>query len=50
MVPWNFSSGNGAEWHSRHTPVWRLVMIALPRAGSPGAPVREAGMASPTMT
>ena len=48
MVPWNFSSGNGAEWHSRHNPVCRLTTMALPRAGSPGAPVSDSGMASPT--
>src|SRR5215211_2407128 len=47
-LPWNRSSGNGPLWHSRQSPTWRLTTMARPRAGSPPAPVSEAGMASPT--
>src|SRR5437867_6450514 len=45
--PWNRSSGNGPLWHSRHSPTCRLATIARPRAGSPFAPVSEAGIESP---
>src|SRR3989449_4306580 len=44
--PWNRSSGNGPLWHKRHSPTWRLATIARPRAGSPFAPVSEAGIES----
>src|ERR1041384_5513234 len=44
--PWNRSSGNGPLWHSRHSPTCRLATIARPRAGSPFAPVSEAGIES----
>src|SRR5712671_7919019 len=46
-LPWNRSSGNGPLWHSRHRPTCRLATIARPRAGSPFAPVSEAGIESP---
>src|SRR5712691_2802007 len=46
-LPWNRSSGNGPLWHSRHSPTCRLATIARPRAGSPFAPVSEAGIESP---
>src|SRR5712692_1673085 len=46
-LPWNRSSGNGPLWHSRHNPTCRLATIARPRAGSPFAPVSEAGIESP---
>src|SRR5258705_12491771 len=46
-LPWNRSSGNGPLWHSRHRPTCRLPTIARPRAGSPFAPVSEAGIESP---
>src|SRR5438132_13493738 len=45
--PWNRSSGNGPLWHNRHSPTCRLATIARPRAGSPFAPVSEAGIESP---
>src|SRR2546430_14283042 len=45
-LPWNRSSGNGPLWHNRHSPTCRLATIARPRAGSPFAPVSEAGMES----
>src|SRR5437660_9774504 len=44
--PWNRSSGNGPRWHKRHRPTCRLATIARPRAGSPFAPVSEAGIES----
>src|SRR2546421_2166424 len=44
--PWNRSSGNGPLWHKRHSPTCRLATIARPRAGSPFAPVSEAGIES----
>jgi len=50
MVPWNFSSGNGAEWHSRHNPVCRLATMFFRAPDRLEAPVSEAGMASPTIT
>src|SRR6266571_4116720 len=46
-LPWKRSSGNGPLWHSRHRPTCRLATIARPRAGSPFAPVSEAGIESP---
>ena len=46
-VPWNRSSGNGPLWQSRQSPTCRFATIARPLAGSPLAPVREFGMASP---
>src|SRR5437016_13375554 len=46
-LPWNRSSGNGPLWHKRHSPTCRLATIARPRAGSPFAPVSEAGIESP---
>src|SRR5216683_2656285 len=46
-LPWKRSSGNGPLWHSRHRPSCRLATIARPRAGSPLAPVSEAGIESP---
>src|SRR5260221_4711085 len=46
-LPWNRSSGNGPLWHKRHRPTCRLATIARPRAGSPFAPVSEAGIESP---
>src|SRR5580704_5330256 len=49
MVPWNLSSGNGPEWHNRHSPVLWLATIARPRAASPWLPVSDAGTASPTI-
>src|SRR5256886_17681617 len=45
-LPWNRSSGNGPLWHNRHSPTCRLATIARPRAGSPFAPVSEAGIES----
>src|SRR6266700_4787453 len=45
-LPWKRSSGNGPLWHKRHRPTCRLVTIARPRAGSPFAPVSEAGIES----
>src|SRR5437762_9346407 len=45
-LPWNRSSGNGPLWHKRHSPTCRLATIARPRAGSPFAPVSEAGIES----
>src|SRR5882762_9924075 len=44
--PWKRSSGNGPLWHKRHRPTWRLATIARPRAGSPLAPVSDAGIES----
>src|SRR6266571_7932798 len=46
-LPWKRSSGNCPLWHSRHSPTCRLATIARPRAGSPFAPVSEAGIESP---
>src|SRR5882672_9882722 len=48
--PGNRSSGDGPEWHSRQSPIWRLTTIARPRAGSPGFPVSDVGMVSPTIS
>src|SRR2546427_5507062 len=45
-LPWKRSSGNGPLWHSRQRPTCRLATIASPRAGSPFAPVSEAGIES----
>src|SRR5882762_9176709 len=45
-VPWKRSSGIGPLWHSRQRPTLRLATIARPRAGSPFAPVSEAGIES----
>src|SRR6516165_1987051 len=44
--PWNLVSGNGPEWQRMQVDV-RSSTSARPRAGSPGAPVSEAGMPSP---
>src|SRR6266576_3819332 len=44
--PWKRPSGNGPLWHKRHRPTWRFATIARPRAGSPLAPVSEAGIES----
>src|SRR6266700_6661050 len=46
-LPWTSSSGNGPLWHKRHKPTCRFATIARPRAGSPFAPVSEAGIESP---
>src|SRR6267143_5804242 len=45
-LPWKRSSGIGPLWHSRQRPTCRLATIARPRAGSPFAPVSEAGIES----
>src|SRR6266705_3350980 len=45
-LPWKRSSGNGPLWHKRHRPTCRFATIARPRAGSPFAPVSEAGSES----
>src|SRR6266704_943281 len=45
-LPWKRSSGNGPLWHKRHRPTCRFATIARPRAGSPFAPVSEAGIES----
>src|SRR5262245_278115 len=42
------ASGNGPVRHMRQAPSRRSNTIARPLAGSPAAPVREAGIASPT--
>src|SRR3977135_3316850 len=47
--PWNFSSGNGPLWQ-RMQVLKRLSTRARPRVASPGAPVSELAMASPTTT
>src|SRR5215475_9870665 len=45
--PWNLCSGNGPLWQRMQVLV-RSTTSARPRVASPGAPVSEAGMASPT--
>src|SRR5262245_19545004 len=44
--PWKRCSGNGPEWQRMQVLV-RSTTSARPRVASPGAPVSDAGMASP---
>src|ERR1700750_193520 len=46
--PWNLVSGNGPEWQ-RMQVVLRSSTSARPRAASPGDPVSDSGMPSPTI-
>src|SRR5260370_19784059 len=47
--PWNFCSGNGPLWQRMQVLV-RSTTSARPRVASPGMPVSDSGMASPTTT
>src|SRR5882757_6947504 len=47
--PWNLVSGNGPLWQRMQVLV-RSTTSARPRAASPGTPVSDSGMASPTTT
>src|SRR5438309_1697261 len=46
--PWNLVSGNGPEWQ-RMQVAPRSTTSARPRAASPGVPVSDCGMPSPTI-
>ena len=48
MVPWNRSSGMGILWQRRQLPSSRFTTASRPRCGSPGRPVRDRGIVSPS--